>query len=186
MSKKLTAMNVFESVMNSKRAEVVGWLCARYKGLREEDSEDIVQESSMELWKKVHECAGMKITEVVVLWKTIARNRYTHWLRAQRFSEEWDDSRLQYGWEERDFSWDRGNWEKQMKREALYDYIDHLNEKDRQLMLMVLLKKSMSEIAKALGYSNIQVAKNRKCKILSIMKKQLPKSSIFNNGSMAA
>lgn len=173
MSEKMISKSVFECVMNSKRAEVIGWLCSKYSGLREEDSEDIVQESCFELWKTVHEAVGMKVLDVVKLWKVICRNRYTHWLRHQRFTEDWDDSRLQYGWEERDFCWERGNWEKMMKREAMYDYIDCMKERDRMLMEMALAKKSMKEIAEALSYSNVQVAKNRKNKIMGSMKKLL-------------
>lgn len=182
MSEKMIAKSVFECVMNSKRAEVIGWLCSKYCGLREEDSEDIVQESSFELWKSVHEAVGMQVLDVVRLWKVICRNRYTHWLRRQQFTEAWDDSRLQYGWEEREFCWDRGNWEKVMKREAMYDYIDHLKEKDRMLMEMALEKKSMEEITIALGNSGVQVTKNRKSKLVGFMKRDLPAG--FASGSI--
>lgn len=170
----MISKSVFECVMNSKRAAVIGWLCSKYSGLREEDSEDIVQESCFELWKNVHEAVGMKVLDVVRLWKVICRNRYTHWLRHQRFTKDWDDSRLQYGWEERDFCWDRGNWEKMMKREAMYDYIDCMKERDRMLMQMALAKKSMEEITIALGNSGIQVTKNRKSKLVGFMKRDLP------------
>lgn len=167
-------MNCFECVMMSRRQEIVRWLCSKYKSLTLEDSEDIVQESCVEVWKKGDEVMGMTESHLVNLWKTICRYRYTHWVREQCFTDEWDDARLQYGWEERDFGWDQGDYERLAKREALYSYIDGLADKDRQLMEMVLAKKRMAEISRTLGYSNVQVAKNRKSKIVGLMRRELP------------
>lgn len=174
MKTNIEGMKIFECVMMSNRTDVVRWLCSKYKGLSLEDSEDIVQESCVEVWKKGDEVKSMTEKHIVNLWKTICRNRYTHWLREHSFTEEWDDARLQYGWEERDFGWDRGDYEKLTKREMMYSYIDHLAAKDRQLMEMVLAKKQMAEISKTLGYSNAQVAKNRKSKIVRLMRRELP------------
>ena len=176
MSKRNYRTGVIESVISTYSRKMVCWLCAKYQGLREEDGEDIVQESSLKLWDRYHTAVNMKVHEIISLWKTIIRNCYTHWLRKQRFSEEWDDRRLQYDWEEKDYCWAQGNEAKLAKREAFYDYIDKLKDKDRRLMEMTLIGMGLNEISQTLGYSSVQVAKNRKGKIMRDMRNDFRES----------
>ena len=48
----------------------------------------------------------------------------------------------------------------------MYDLIDQLKPKDRELMLLYLQNVRMDEIAVRLGLKNQQVAKNKKRKIV--------------------
>lgn len=166
-------MNVFNSVVITFRGEVMGWLCGRYKDLRWDDAEDIVQESACELWKWGKKMNGLTKNDFVSMWKVMSRNIYTHWLAKTRRTEEWDDRRLQYGWEERDYGWDRGNEAQLLKRELFYDCLDSLNAKDRQLMQLLLAKTKMKDIAHLLGYKSEQVAKNRKRTVLKAIQSKL-------------
>lgn len=162
----------FESVMGIRRNEVIRWLLGKYSRLAWQDAEDIVQESSMELWKKTN---GLffPADELVRMWKIYSRNIYTHWVSKQNFSVDWNDEKLQYGWEERDYGWAQGDIQKAKKREMIFDYIDNMCPKDKKLMDMVLEKRRMSEISHVLGYSSEAVAKNKKHRILVQMKSQL-------------
>lgn len=164
---------VFESVMNNRRKEVVCWLLGKYNSLTMQDCEDIVQDACCVLWKKLDVLSSQREEDMVRMWKVISRNTCTHWMQKMRFTDEWNDGKLQYGWEERDFGWDMGDYGKVMKREMMYDYIDNLGDKDRMLMEMVLEKRSMKEIGKELGYGSEAVAKNRKSKIVSWMRRDL-------------
>lgn len=165
--------SVFEIVVTTCRGEVVRWLCGRYKVLRWDDAEDIVQESCCELWKWGVKRSNLTKKDFVSMWKVMSRNVYTHWIAKTPRTEEWDDRRLQYGWEERDFGWDCGCEAKLLKRELFYDCLDSLKDKDRQLMELLLAKTKMKDIAELLGYKSEQVAKNRKCTVIKALQSKL-------------
>lgn len=165
--------SVFDSVVLTHRGEVLKWLCGRYKDLRWDDGEDIIQDSCCSLWKWASQHTGLNVKDLTCMWKKMSRDTYTHWLAKSRRTEEWDDRRLQYGWEERDFGWDRGNEAKILKRELFYDCLESLKDKDRQLMKLLLAKVKMKDIAEQLGYKNEQVAKNRKRTVIKILQSKL-------------
>lgn len=165
--------SVFESVVISFRREVIGWLCGKYKNLNWEDAEDIVQDSSCELWKWCVNKNDLTKKDFVSMWKVMSRNIYTHWIVKTRSKEEWNDHRLQHGWEERDYGWYCGNESQIQKRELFYDSLDSLKDKDRQLVELILAKFKMKDIAEKLGYKSEQVARNRKHYVIKTLQEKL-------------
>ena len=153
---------VFNEVVNGCAGDIVRWLCSRYAGLRLEDSEDIVMETVMALWERVIKMGELTRRDMLSMWRRMTLYRYTHWLRGQRFTEEWDDSRLQYGWEERDYGWDRGAWDTVMRRERLDEALSHRTQKDQRLIQLSLEGLRDKEIGTILGYKSANAVKNRR------------------------
>lgn len=171
---------LFQRVADIKRGEVIAWLCCKYTNLEREDLEDIVQDSSIVLWdlllaNKVANAEG----DLLKMWKTISRNKCTHWIEKQKHKVKWD-ARLLNGWDEGYDAWNRGDEEHRYKMEMMHEWIDRQSDKNRLLMQMVFEDKSMSDICKALGLKSDQNARNKKCNLIKRMKKEL------NNGQTYA
>ena len=154
--------SVFNEVVTKCTGSMVSWLCGRYAGLRTEDSEDIVMETVMALWERVVGMDELTHRDMLNMWRRMAIYRYTHWLRGQRFTDEWDDSRLQHGWEERDYGWGQGSWEAVMRRERLDEALSHRTEKDQRLVQLTLDGLHDKEIGIILGYKSVNAVKNRR------------------------
>ena len=156
---------VFNEMVTNCAGDIVRWLCGRYARLRIEDSEDIVMESAMSLWERVVGMGELTRRDMLNMLRRMAQYRYTHWLQKQHFTEEWDDSRLQYGWEERDYGWDRGSWETVMRRERLDEALAQRTPKDQRLVELTLAGLRDKEISDILGYKSVNAVKNRRCTI---------------------
>lgn len=157
----------FETLIQNQREEVISWLRFKYRNLPYADAEDIYQEASVELWKKFREMDDWCGESLVGLLKTICRNVYGHWIRHQVRMEEWDDVYFpQDNGVEADYGYISSEKARMLLKEFMYANIDRLNANDRSLIELHLQNVRMDQIARELGFRNAQVARNRKCKIV--------------------
>lgn len=157
----------FERVVNNHLTEVANGLSCRCNSVSREEIEDIVMMALEDVWKKLEEGSlAHEEKAVVSMWKTISFYKFTHLNRHLCFSVEWDNDRLQNGWEEHDFGWEQTDERSIMKREMLDRMRETFSAKDNLFIDMVLQSRPLTEIAQVLGYTPVS-ARNRKCKILA-------------------
>lgn len=156
----------FDTMIRNQRDEVLSWLRFKYTNLSYADAEDIYQEASCELWKKLS-TQNWQGESMVGMLKAICRNIHSHWLRSQVWNEDWDDKYYpQDEGVETDYGYISSDTARMQMKEFVYKMIDRLSPKDRSLMEMYLQNVRMDKIAEQLGFRSAQVAKNRKCKIV--------------------
>lgn len=157
----------FDNLVLNQREEVISWLRFRYRNLPYEEAEDIYQEASLELWKKLckmHDWHGEPMTGML---KVICRNIHGHWHNSHIFFESWDDKFYpQDNGVEDDYGYVTRDTARMLLKERMYDMIDHLPPKDRSLMELYLQNVRMDKIAQQLGFKTANVAKTRKSKIV--------------------
>lgn len=161
-----TKVVFFDTLIRNQREEVLSWLRFKYTNLSYTDAEDIYQEASWELWKKLSKenWNGEPMTGML---KAFCRNVHSHWLREQVWHEDWDDKFYpQDNGVETDYGYMSSETARLLLKERVYEMIELLSPKDRSLMEMYLQNVRMDEIARRLGFRSAQVAKNRKCKIV--------------------
>lgn len=165
-------MEVFNHVVFNNMCNIISWLRRKYQSLSEDDAEDIVQESSIDLWSwaKDKDCANWKESDYMNLWFTFCRNKCTHWLKKSSKTTELSDTMLRILEDSTDSNI------QMTKREMLYNYMERMNDKDRTLIRMTLEGKDNETICKALGLKNKAVLKNIKCRVLKRMKRDLASS----------
>lgn len=157
----------FETLVWNQREEVLSWLRFKYNNLPYADAEDIYQEASWELWKKLCEMKDWQGESMIGMLKVICRNIHGHWLRNQIWNEEWDDKYYpQDNGVETDYGYISSGTARMLLKEHMYEMIERLDPKDRSLIEMHLQNIRMDKIARQLGFKNSQVARNRKCKIV--------------------
>lgn len=161
--------NMFCKVMTTRRSNVTKWLCSKYSSLSIEDVEDIVQESSMDLWIwiKDQDVTGWHEADYVRLWIAFCKNKCTHWLRKNsKFTKLNNSTNCIIAENSNDNI-------QLMKREIFYSYIDKMNNRDNTLLQMLLEGAGNDTICKTLGLKNKAVLKNIKCRIITRMKRDL-------------
>ena len=164
----------FDTMVWNQREEVISWLRFKYFHLSYADAEDIFQEASIELWKVLSEMKDWEGESMIGMLKVICRNIHSHWIRGSVHSEEWDDKYYpQDDGIESDYGFVSSDTARMLLKEHMYEMIEHLDPKDRSLMEMHLQKIRMDKIAKQLGFQNAQVARNRKCKIVVKLCKEI-------------
>lgn len=166
---RTTETALFESLVNSQREQVIYWLKSKYEHLSYWDAEDIVIDAAYALWEKLKTVKDWVNQSQEGLFRVIAKNTYTHWLQKKHgiFSAEWDDSYYPHDeGVELDYCYVSSETAHMLLKERMYDLIDQLKPKDRELMLLYLQNVRMDEIAEKLGLKNQQVAKNKKRKIV--------------------
>lgn len=157
----------FETLIQNQREEVISWLRFKYKNLSYADAEDIYQEASIELLLKFRKMDDWQGESMVGLLKAISRNIYGHWVRRSFRMEEWnDDFYPQDNGVEADYGYISSEKAYMLLKEFMYANIDRLNANDRSLIELHLQNVRMDQIARELGFRNAQVARNRKCKIV--------------------
>lgn len=169
IKKETSEIAFFNSLVNSQREQVIYWLKGKYENLSYWDAEDIVIDAAYALWEKLNTVKDWMNQSQVGLFRAIAKNTYTHWLQKKHgiFSAEWDDSYYpQDDGVELDYQYVSSETAHKLLKEQMYDLIDQLKPKDRELMLLYLQNVRMDEIAVRLGLKNQQVAKNKKRKIV--------------------
>lgn len=163
----------FNTLVLNQREEVISWLRFKYGNLPYADAEDIYQEASWELWKKFRSMDWHGESMIGML-KVICTHVHGHWLRSQFWKEDWNDKFYpQEDGVEMDYGYVSSDTARMMKKEYMYALIDQLDPADRSLMEMYLQKVRMDKIAEKLGFRNAQVARNRKCKIVVKLCKEI-------------
>lgn len=166
-------MDLMVEFFNSERENVLAILMKKYGNtLRVEDLEDVVQEASVVLWKKVmeHEMRKKDMKNFLIY---VCRNMIGHVLRGVVEVESYDG----WEWEKMSEVEEEIRREEELQRrkcemlEKLMDMWDGLKEGEK----MVLRKfywdgKSMVEIAREMNFRNEGVAKNLKCRALKMLK----------------
>lgn len=175
MIKKDTTKNeFFETLVQNQRGEILSWLRFKYTNLCYADAEDIFQLAAIELWNKFSRMTDWHGQDMTGMLKVICRNVHGHWLRQQVWNEGWDDRYYpQDDGVETDYGYVTSETARMLLKERMYMMIDHLKPKDRSLMEMYLQKVRMDKIAQQLGFSNSQVARNRKSKIVVKLCKEI-------------
>lgn len=165
---------IFDTLVKHEREKAIGWLRTKYDRFPLAECEDIFQEASLELWKKLVSMKDWAGESVTGLLYRICRNLATHHLQKLPFEEEWDDA---YYPEERavetDFGYISPDIYRMMQKERLYQEIEKLQPSDRDLMLMHLRRMKMKDICQELGYRSSQVVKNKKCLIVARLRKEI-------------
>lgn len=165
---------VFENLVKHERSKVIGWLKQKYERFLITECEDIFQEASLELWKKFVSMEGWNGEPMTGMLYRICRNLATHHLQHLPIEVEWDNSFYPEEEEvETDFGFVSPETYRMLKKEQLYGLIDQLAPADRELMQLHLGKVKMKEICKRLKFSSSQVVKNRKCKIVARLRKEI-------------
>ena len=175
MIKNETTKSVFfETLVWNQREEVISWLRFKYGKLSYADAEDIYQEASCELWKKLCEMDDWHGQPMTGMLKVICAHMYSHWLRKQTWHEDWDDRYYpQDDGVETDYSYISSETARMLQKERMYEMLNRLDPQDRSLMEQYLKNVRMDEIAHRLGFRNAQVARNRKCKIVVKLCKEI-------------
>ena len=182
MIKNETKEEFFDTLVWNQREEVISWLRFKYSNLPYADAEDIYQDASVELWKKLcgmTDWHGEDMTDwhgedMTGMLKVMCRNVHGHWLRSQVWQEDWDDRFYpQDDGVETDYGYVSSETARMMLKERMYKMIDRLKPKDRSLMEMYLQKVRMDKIAQHLGFRTSQVARNRKSKIVVKLCKEI-------------
>lgn len=164
----------FETLVRNQREEVLSWLRFKYSNLSLADAQDIFQEASTELWLKLRKMADWQGEPMIGMLKTFCRNVHGHWLRGQVWNEDWEDKYYpQDNGVETDYGYISSATARMLLKERMYEMISLLNPKDRSLMEMHLQNIRMDKIARQLGFQNSQVARNRKCKIVVKLCKEI-------------
>lgn len=161
-------------LVRNQRSEVIGWLNARYGCLSVADCEDIFQDASWELWKKFQAMKEWNGEPILGLLKVICRNVATHFLKGMVHYEEWCDE--YYPKEvavETDYGFVSPQTFRKMLKEQMYQMIGHLSPKDDSLMTMYLNGMTMKDISRKLGFKTEQASRNRKCKIVARLRKEI-------------
>ena len=157
----------FDTLVRNQRNEILSWLRFKYNNLSYADAEDIFQEASWELWKKLCSMKDWHGQSMTGMLKVICAHMHGHWLSKQIWSEDWDDRYYpQDDGVETDYGYISSETAHMQMKEHMYEMLDLLGPQDRELMTMYLKKIRMDEIARNLGFKNAQVARNRKCKIV--------------------
>lgn len=165
---------VFENLVKHERSKVIGWLKQKYERFLITECEDIFQEASLELWKKFVSMEGWNGEPMTGMLYRICRNLATHHLQHLPIEVEWDNSYYpEEGEVETDFGFVSPETYRMLKKEQLYGLIDQLAPADRELMQLHLGKVKMKEICRRLKFSSSQVVKNRKCKIVARLRKEI-------------
>lgn len=169
--------NMFCKVMKNRRQTVANWLHSKYPALSNEDAEDIIQESSADLWIWIKNkgFATWDETDYVRLWIAFCKNKCTHWLRKVSKFTQLSDSTLRVVTESSEDS------TQLTVRDAFYSYVDKMNNRDNALIQMLIEGQGNDTICKSLGLKNKAVLKNIKCRVLARMKRDLAgnKYSLF-------
>lgn len=164
----------FDTLVWNQREEVISWLRFKYNDLPYADAEDIYQEASWELWKKLCDMDDWKGESMIGMLKAICRNMHSHWKRGRMWNDEWDDKFYpQDDGVETDYGYISSGTARMMLKEHMYEMLELLEPKDRSLMEMHLQNVRMDKIAQQLGFRNAQVARNRKCKIVVKLCKEI-------------
>lgn len=157
----------FDTLVWNQREEVLSWLRFKYNDLPYADAEDIYQEASWELWKKLCRMKDWQSQSWIGMLKVICAHMHGHWIRKSLWRVEWDDKYYpQDDGVEVDYGYISSGTARMLLKERMYEMIERLEPKDRSLMVMYLQNIRMDEIARQLGFHNAQVARNRKCKIV--------------------
>ena len=91
MIRKNVKAAFFDTLVKNQREEILAWLRFKYNNLPYADAEDIFQEASWELWKKLSQMDDWKGEPMIGMLKVICAHMHGHWLSKQRWSEDWDD-----------------------------------------------------------------------------------------------
>lgn len=164
----------FENLVRNQREEVLSWLRFKYSNLPYADAQDIFQDASYELWKKLCEMDDWQDESWVGMFKGTCRNIHGNWRRGQVWHEEWDDKFYpEDSGVETDYGYITSDTARMLLKERMYELIDQLKPKDRSLMVLYLQNVRMDKIAQQLGFRNSQVARNRKSKIVVKLCKEI-------------
>jgi len=164
----------FENLVKREREKAIGWLQKKYGRFRLTECEDIFQEATLELWKKLVSMTEWAGESLDGLLYRICRNLATHHLQKLAVVEEWDDAYIDEEIAvETDFGYVSPDVYRKMQKERIYEVIDQLAPSDRNLMYMHLQHVKMKEICSRLGYSSSQVVKNRKRLIVARLRKEI-------------
>jgi len=165
---------VFDLVVTNQREKMLGWLKEKYSSLTMSDCEDIFQEASWELWKKFLSMKDWNGEPIIGMLNVICRNIASHFLRKTFHYDEWLDEH--YPSEvsvEVDYEYVSPGTYRMMMKERMYDLIDRLAPEEREFIEMYLNRMTMKDIAKKLGFATAQTAKNKKCRIVARLRKEL-------------
>lgn len=165
----MNTSKTFCNVMRNKKNTVILWLCSKYKSLPIEDAEDIVQDSSIDLWQWCNKKGFDNLTEndYVALWKRFCRNKTSRWYKKVSCDSALDETKL------RTLPADSDEGITIMRRELMYDCLENMNPKEQTLINMVLENKEAIEICSVLGFKNKTVLKNIKCRTIQKMKREV-------------
>lgn len=164
----------FDKLVKSEREKAIGWMRKCYSLLSSAECEDIFQDASLELWKKLESMKDWDGESWIGMLYGICRNMASHHLDKLKPTEEWDD-KFDSEVEEvdTDFGFISRDIFRMMQKERVYQVIENLPPSDRALMLMHLQHMKMKDICKELGLGSPQVAKNKKCKIVARLRKEI-------------
>lgn len=169
-----------EWFLRRERANVLGVIIQSY-GTRfcTADLEDIVQEASVIMWKKVksineteRSCEGMK-QFMIRTCRYMLSHEMRHMDEEERMDAWEDESR----WEKVGEMLNRDDEMERIKRqryERLMEVWDRLDERNRRLLTLYYWDgKSMEEIAEEMGLKNDKVAKNYKGRAMKMLKEMM-------------
>lgn len=171
---------IFDMLVMSRCSEVINWLCGRYERLRRVDAEDIVMMGAYEMWTKFQSMDYSKSTSLTGLFKTVCRNIYTHWLRDKGNSltdvcenNTFTDSLVNEEQYETDYGIITASKVSAVRREMLYQAIDHLSPSDKELIMMRLESKTLSDIRMKLKLKTNACVKVKQHRVVAKLRSEL-------------
>jgi len=171
---------VFDMLVMSRCSEVINWLCGRYERLRRVDAEDIVMTGAYEMWKKFQSHDYSKMDSLAGMFKMVSRNIYTHWLRDKGNSMTdvcesgtFTDSMINEEQFETDYGMVTASKVSAVRRELLYQAIDHLSPSDKELVMMRLESKTLSDIRMKLKLKTNACVKVKQHRVVAKLRSEL-------------
>lgn len=166
--------------LRRERANMLGILVTSY-GTRfmTADLEDVVQEASVIVWRRIMEGEVSKLTSADMkrLMIRVCRNLLSHDMRHMADEERMDAWEDESRWEKvdemlrRDAEMDRVT---RLRYERLMDCWERLKEKDRIILTKFYWEnKTMDEISDEMGLKNDKVAKNYKGRAMKMLREMM-------------
>ena len=162
------------------RSAVMNILTHRY-GIPEFDAEDILQDAWLLLMEKLTVGELPDVPEKLLAYITcVCTNKAHEWLRKREYNNvSFDDDSLTAErlaqMEQEVQAWadylDEQARARQRMIEVMYAEVDHLNPRHRALLLGFYMEnQSMRELARRLGYSSEEVARNTRVRIIKSLR----------------
>lgn len=187
---------MFDKVVENERENVMMWLMGKFKGLRNEDLEEIYDDGCLVLWEKMMDKDFKLMEESLVGYlMKICRNIGMHYLRKVNEDIESLDRIMERGFGmSEDYECGIGEifdvMDEEMNEDERYEKLERvwnmLKEVDRMILESYYVDGCrMEEIARRVGYKNGNSVKSKKKRVLMRIK-EMQDGADFNDLPVAA
>lgn len=191
--KNLSSEEWFCHFLRDERANILGILTLHYgERVRTEVLEDVVQEASVVVWRKLLETDEDKRGNggVKTFMLKVCRHLLSHEMRGHYDVESIDRRMAEGRWAEVDIMLTQSDEQERIRRERiemLETFWKQLKVSDRLLLTKYYWEqKSMTDIAREMGLKNESVAKNYKCRAVKALKELMLQNDASEVGNEPA